>query len=206
MDQISDIVNLPNLDDSEVQLGVQDAKRHRNQTVEKLIEFDVSQTGALTTIQTDLMLMKTWITNIESMMTDGVTDVNFPAEQWQSFASQNPLMIALAYRTQSLDQVINMNPLLAPGMIEGANPYTLPGLYQNGQQPSGTFGLSGAMVLTNFVSFMKQKEKEVAKELTATATTVDNVKEEGNGFLNLLGDVGNGATKVGKDDANLPTL
>lgn len=94
---MSDIVNLPNLDDSEVQLGVQDAKRHRNQTVEKLIEFDVSQTGALTTIQTDLMLMKTLITNIESMMTDGVTDVNFPAEQWQSFASQHPLMIALAY-------------------------------------------------------------------------------------------------------------
>ncbi|MEK3766629.1 MULTISPECIES: hypothetical protein [unclassified Solibacillus] len=45
---------------------------------------------------------------------------------------------------------------------------------------------------------MKQKEKEVAKELSATATTVDNVKDEGNGFLNFLGDVGSGATKVGK--------
>ncbi|WP_338091641.1 DNA/RNA non-specific endonuclease [Solibacillus kalamii] len=134
------------------------------------------------------------------MMTEGVTDVNFPAEQWQSFASQNPLMIALAYRTQSLDQVINMNPLFNPGGIGGANPYTLSGLYLTGQQPLGTFGLSGAMVSTNFVSFMKQKEKEkeIAKELSATATTVDNVKEEGNGFLNFLGDVGSGATKVGK--------
>ncbi|WP_318245206.1 DNA/RNA non-specific endonuclease [Solibacillus faecavium] len=126
------------------------------------------------------------------------TDVNFPAEQWQSFASQNPLMIALASRTQSLDQVINMNPLFNPGGIGGANPYTLPGLYQNGQQPLDTFGLSGAMVSTNFVSFMKQKEKEVAKELSATATKVDDVKDEGNGFLNFLGDVGSGATKVGK--------
>ncbi|WP_339262606.1 T7SS effector LXG polymorphic toxin [Solibacillus sp. FSL W7-1472] len=198
MDQVSDIVSLPKLDDSEVHLGVHDAKRHRDETVEKLIEFDVSQTDALTTIQTDLMHMKTWITNIETMMTEGVTDVNFPAEQWQSFASQNPLMIALAYRTQSLDQVINMNPLFNPGGIGGANPYTLPGLYQNGQQPLVTFGLSGAMVSTNFVSFMKQKEKEVAKELSATATTVDNVKDEGNGFLNFLGDVGSGATKVGK--------
>ena len=186
------------MNDSEVHLGVHDAKRQRDETVEKLIEFDVSQTDALTTIQTDLMHMKTWITNIETMMTEGVTDVNFPAEQWQSFASQNPLMIALAYRTQSLDQVINMNPLLAPGMIEGANPYTLSGLYHNGQQSLVTFGLSGAMVSTNFVSFMKQKEKEIAKELSATATTVDNVKEEGNGFLNFLGDVGSGATKVGK--------
>ncbi|MER2028197.1 MAG: T7SS effector LXG polymorphic toxin [Solibacillus sp.] len=198
MDQVSDIVSLPKLDDSEVHLGVHEAKRHRDETVEKLIEFDVSQTDALTTIQTDLMHMKTWLTNIETMMTEGVTDVNFPAEQWQSFASQNPLMIALAYRTQSLDQVINMNPLLAPGMIEGANPYTLSGLYHNGQQPLVTFGLSGAMVSTNFVSFMKQKEKEIAKELSATATTVDNVKKEGNGFLNFLGDVGSGATKVGK--------
>ncbi|WP_339213346.1 T7SS effector LXG polymorphic toxin [Solibacillus sp. FSL W8-0372] len=198
MDQVSDIVNLPKLDDSEVHLGVHDAKRHRDETVEKLIEFDVSQTDALTTIQTDLMHMKTWITNIETMMTEGVTDVNFPAEQWQSFASQNPLMIALAYRTQSLDQVINMNPLFNPGGIGGANPYTLSGLYLTGQQPLGTFGLSGAMVSTNFVSFMKQKEKEIAKELSATATTVDDVKDEGNGFLNFLGDVGSGATKVGK--------
>ncbi|WP_225231286.1 T7SS effector LXG polymorphic toxin [Solibacillus faecavium] len=198
MDQVSDIVSLPKLDDSEVHLGVHDAKRHRDETVEKLIEFDGSQTDALTTIQTDLMHMKTWITNIETMMTEGVTDVNFPAEQWQSFASQNPLMIALAYRTQSLDQVINMNPLFNPGGIGGANPYTLSGIYLTGQQPLGTFGLSGAMVSTNFVSFMKQKEKEIAKELSTTATTVDNVKDEGNGFLNFLGDVGSGATKVGK--------
>ncbi|MER2113450.1 MAG: LXG domain-containing protein, partial [Solibacillus isronensis] len=69
MDQVSDIVSLPKLDDSEVHLGVHEAKRHRDETVEKLIEFDVSQTDALTTIQTDLMHMKTWITNIETMMT-----------------------------------------------------------------------------------------------------------------------------------------
>ncbi|WP_339213334.1 hypothetical protein [Solibacillus sp. FSL W8-0372] len=80
----------------------------------------------------------------------------------------------------------NMNPLLNLGGIGGANPYTLPGLYQNGQQPLVTFGLSGAMVSTNFVSFMKQKEKEIAKELSATSTTVDDVKDEGNGFLNFL--------------------
>ncbi|MER2111658.1 MAG: hypothetical protein ABS960_03110 [Solibacillus isronensis] len=158
----------------------------------------LSFVGVIDVSQTDLMHMKTWITNFESMMTEGVTDVNFTAEQWQSFASQNPLMIALTYRTQSLDQVINMNPLFNPGGIGGANPYTLSGLYLTSQQPLGTFGLSGAMVSTNFVSFMKQKEKEVAKELTATATTVDNVKEEENGFLNFLGDVGSGATKVGK--------
>ena len=37
MDQVSDIVNLPNLNDSEVQRGVHDAIRHRDQTVEKII-------------------------------------------------------------------------------------------------------------------------------------------------------------------------
>ena len=100
MSSVSDIVSLPNLDDSEVQAGVLDAKSHRDQTVEQLNMFDITQTTALMTIQMDLILMKTWITNIESMMTEGVTDVNFPAEQWKEFALQTPLMTQLALRSR----------------------------------------------------------------------------------------------------------
>ncbi|MGE7665150.1 ribonuclease YeeF family protein [Ureibacillus composti] len=199
MDSVSDIVSLPNLDDSEVQAGVQDAKRERNQTLEHLMQFDQSQTSALTSIQSDLLLMKTWISNIESMMTEGVTDVNFPAEQWKSFALQHPLTQALAYRSQPMNQIIGMNPLLAPGFIGGSNPYTIPGLHQNSQIPLYNFGINGATVSTNFVSYMKQQE-QIAKELSCPVPTdVEEVKEEENGgFLGFLGDVGKGALDVGK--------
>ena len=199
LDSVSDIVSLPNLDDSEVQAGVQDAKRERNQTLEHLMQFDQSQTSALTTIQSDLLLMKTWISNIESMMTEGVTDVNFPAEQWKSFALQHPLTQALAYRSQPMNQIIGMNPLLAPGFIGGANPYTIPGLHQNSQIPLYNFGINGATVSTNFVSYMKQQE-QIATELSCPVPTdVEEVKEEENGgFLGFLGDVGKGALNVGK--------
>ncbi len=171
MNQVSDIVSLPNLDDSEVQAEVLNAKSHRDQTVEQLNTFDLTQTMALATIQSDLLLMQTWITNIESMMTEGVTDVNFPAEQWKAFASLNPLMIQLAARTQPLDSVTGMNPLLAPGMISGANPYQLSSFQLNSQFPQYNFGIQGATVSTNFVSFMKQQEKEITKELSCPAPT-----------------------------------
>lgn len=204
MNQVSDIVNLPDLNDSDVQVGVHVAKKHRDQTVEQLIAFDLSQKNALTTIQNDLLLMKTWISNIESMMTEGVTDVNFPAEQWKVFALQNPLMIQLAARTHSMDSVIGMNPLLAPGMIGGANPYTLSSLQLNGQLPLYNFGIDGATVSTNFVSFIKQQEKEIAMELSSPASTdVDEVKEEENKLLAFLGDVGNGAVELGKGALNV---
>ncbi|MEK4532581.1 hypothetical protein MHH37_14025 [Solibacillus sp. FSL K6-1781] len=45
---------------------------------------------------------------------------------------------------------------------------------------------------------MKQRNKKVVKELSSTVPTVDDMKEEGNGFLNFLGDIGSGATKVEK--------
>ncbi|SOC44180.1 T7SS effector LXG polymorphic toxin [Ureibacillus acetophenoni] len=198
MSEVSDIVSLPNLDDSEVQVGVADAKAHRDDTVEQLNVFDLTQTMALNTIQNDLILMKTWITNIESMITEGLTDVNFPAEQWKAFAQQNPLMITLAARTMSMDSIIGMDPLLAPGMIGGANPYSLSSIQLTGQLPIYNFGINGASVSTNFVSFKKKQEEEIAKELSCPVPDVNEVTEEENGFLAFLGDIGNGAVELGK--------
>lgn len=59
----------------------------------------------------------------------------------------------------------------------------LPSLYQNGQQPLYNLGMNGAKVSKNFVAFMKQQEKEIAKELSCPPQTVDDVKEEGKGYL-----------------------
>ncbi|MBD8032190.1 hypothetical protein [Solibacillus ferritrahens] len=45
---------------------------------------------------------------------------------------------------------------------------------------------------------MKKQEKEVTKELSCPAPTVDDVKEEENGFIGFLEGEGNGAKKIGK--------
>jgi len=47
MDQVSDIVGLPHLDDSGVQEGVISSKRKRDDTLPQLYEFDATQTYAL---------------------------------------------------------------------------------------------------------------------------------------------------------------
>lgn len=51
MDQVSDIVALPHLDDSGVQEGVISSKRKRDNTLMRLYEFDTTLTYALNTIE-----------------------------------------------------------------------------------------------------------------------------------------------------------
>ncbi len=54
MDQVSDIVGLPHLDDSEVQDGVIHSKRERDDTISQLYEFDAVQTSGLEPIEQKL--------------------------------------------------------------------------------------------------------------------------------------------------------
>ena len=61
-------------------------------------KFDTTQKTALTSIETDLATMDSWITNIESLFTDGVTDINFPMERWTALSAENSLKTDLAHR------------------------------------------------------------------------------------------------------------
>ncbi|WP_427138636.1 T7SS effector LXG polymorphic toxin [Psychrobacillus psychrodurans] len=82
MDQVSDIVALPHLDDSGVQEGVISSKRKRDDTLMQLYEFDALQTYALNPIEQGLQTMDTWLTDMEGLFQAGVKDINFLPSQW----------------------------------------------------------------------------------------------------------------------------
>ncbi|WP_144510127.1 T7SS effector LXG polymorphic toxin [Bacillus sp. FJAT-22090] len=82
MDQVSDIVSLPHLDDSGVQEGVIQSKRKRDDTVTGLHEFDATQTTALYSIEQDMQAMDTWLADLEGLFKAGTKDINFVQSQW----------------------------------------------------------------------------------------------------------------------------
>ncbi|QUG40140.1 HNH endonuclease [Psychrobacillus sp. INOP01] len=95
MDQVSDIVALPHLDDSGVQEGVLDAKRKRDDTVSRLQEFDATQTAALLPFEQDMQAMDTWINNMEEMFASNLTDIHFQTDRWAELvACSRPLTIS----------------------------------------------------------------------------------------------------------------
>ena len=90
MDQVSDIVALPHLDDSGVQEGVLDAKRKRDDTERMLQEFDATQTAALLPFEQDMQVMDAWIRNMEEMFTSNLTDIHFQTDRWAELVACNP--------------------------------------------------------------------------------------------------------------------
>lgn len=108
MDQVSDIVGLPHLDDSGVQEGVISSKRIRDDTISQLYEFDATQTNALQTIEQDMQTMETWLSDLEGMFESGLTDIHFQTENWGVLTSKNNLKTELAYRTSPIAGLSNL--------------------------------------------------------------------------------------------------
>ncbi|MEI4768636.1 LXG domain-containing protein [Psychrobacillus sp. FJAT-51614] len=102
MDQVSDIVGLPHLDDSGVQEGVINSKRKRDDTVTQLHEFDSSQTTALMPIEQDMQTMENWLADLERIFESGLTEIHFQTENWTGLTSKNKLKTDLVYRTTSI--------------------------------------------------------------------------------------------------------
>ncbi|KAA0944294.1 hypothetical protein FQ087_19490 [Sporosarcina sp. ANT_H38] len=103
MDQVSDIISLPHLDESGVQEGVIRSKRKRDDTISQLYEFDATQTSALNPIEQDLQTMNTWLTDMEGLFLAGVKDINFVPSQW------NVLTFRSEIRTELFPKVY-LNP------------------------------------------------------------------------------------------------
>jgi len=103
MDQVSDIVGLPHLDDSGVQEGVIRSKRKRDDTNSQLYEFDATQTTVLHPIEQDLQTMNTWLTDMEGLFQAGVKDISFVPSQW------NVLTFSSEIRTELFPKVYS-NP------------------------------------------------------------------------------------------------
>lgn len=122
MDQVSDIVALPHLDDSGVQDGVSSAKKKRDNTVTDLNGFDTAQTTALTPIESDLLTMELWLLEIEGMMNDGLTDIDFPADRWGEYSESHPLKTQLDARIGDTENVDADGKEEKPGDVSSANP------------------------------------------------------------------------------------
>ncbi|WP_213422537.1 T7SS effector LXG polymorphic toxin [Bhargavaea massiliensis] len=114
MDQVADIVSLPHLDDSQVQDGVLDARREKIQTVSDLNEFDAAQTNRLMPASDQLQAMEKWIAQIESLFQSGLTDVDFPAQQWAAVTARSPLQLGLAHQSATMDSVSGLNGMENP--------------------------------------------------------------------------------------------
>jgi predicted ribonuclease toxin of YeeF-YezG toxin-antitoxin module len=96
MDEVSDIVSLPKLDDTLVHESIADAKTKRNDTVEALHTFDSTQTNQLVPIESSIQSMKEWVQNIEGLYKEGLTDVNFPTDKWSSIAGNSAIVMSLS--------------------------------------------------------------------------------------------------------------
>lgn len=101
MNQVYDIIGLPNLDDSGVQEGVIHSKRKRDDKVTQLYEFDATQTNALYPVEQDIQTMKTWLADLEGLFKEGLTDIHFQTNQWAALTSCDPLLTNLATSTNS---------------------------------------------------------------------------------------------------------
>ena len=125
MNQVSDIVALPNLDDSGVQDGVKDAKKKRDNTVTDLYEFDSTQNNALDQIESDLLTMDIWLLEIEGMMNESLSDINFNPGTWAEYSQSNPLRTQLDSRLSQMENVEAEGKEDDPGDVSAANPTIL---------------------------------------------------------------------------------
>ena len=69
----------------------------------QLYEFDANQTTALAPIVQDLMAMETWLSDIEGLFTDGVTDVDFRSNQWAAISMNSGLKTAIEQQTSPVN-------------------------------------------------------------------------------------------------------
>lgn len=129
MNQVSDIISLPNLDDTDVQEGIQRAKKKRDTTVTELNEFDATQTQALGLFENDLETMATWLSTLESVFKDGLTDVDFQRGQWATLTEKSTLKTDLEQRQGGVDEVPpaeeeeNRPGIVSPGVPLGYKTY-----------------------------------------------------------------------------------
>lgn len=84
--EIQDIVDLPELDDSQVLSSVQTAKKHIHITIDELNAFDYKQLNRLGSVETELEHLQTLITQIDSKVSNKQVQI----DRYISGSIQNP--------------------------------------------------------------------------------------------------------------------
>ncbi|WP_416728563.1 T7SS effector LXG polymorphic toxin [Fictibacillus sp. JL2B1089] len=90
MQNVSDIVFLPRLNELEFVNQVEEANRSSIQTIEKLVEFDLMQTNALSSIEQQILKMNQFIEQIQSMFQSGELSLASykPGQLWNQSKSE----------------------------------------------------------------------------------------------------------------------
>nr|WP_236823059.1 T7SS effector LXG polymorphic toxin [Bhargavaea massiliensis] len=182
MDSVADIVSLPHLDDSEVQEGVRFSERQNDSAIEGLMEFDQSQSAALSLVSMDLKKMEQWIIDVESMMTEGLTGADFPADSWKAITARHPLRLSLTAHDASVDGLTNMSGSNHPNMVFGKNSYQL----------AGIAGINASPVLGATVG------ESNTSNLSHTASAQVENSEVGNSVADFFKETGKDALDAGK--------
>ncbi|CAM3229711.1 LXG domain-containing protein [Filibacter tadaridae] len=142
MAQVQDIVALPHLNDHEVQQGVRDGKRKRNETVTNLNQFDAEQTNALSTIESSLTIMENWLVDLEGLFKNNLTGINFPKADWIAYSTWNPLKKELTHQEMMGAPVSILEDRSTVGSIlntQNLFPFQNSLLFNEGRYPSTPF-------------------------------------------------------------------
>ncbi len=154
MDQVADIVYLPRLNDSEVQQGVRKAIIQRDDTITQLYAFDSHQTGILTSFESNFRLMENWLADIEGLINDGLTGVNFPVELWKNYSATNSLKTEFEHEASQNEGIDANGEKIETGEVSSASKTTMQRV-EEGTDLAGT-AIPGAH--TSFAMYMAQKK------------------------------------------------
>ncbi|WP_342514987.1 LXG domain-containing protein [Sporosarcina sp. FSL K6-1522] len=191
MDEVADIIRLPHLDDSDVQQGVNDGKRKRDETITNLHQFDAEQTQSLSTIESDLGTMESWLNDLEDLFENKLTGINFPKSEWIVYSMLNPLKRDLTHQSM-FDTPLSMmgKATTLGGVFEKQNqfPYENASLFNN-----RTF--SNAGLNTGFLQYMtnistKAKKEDSTKQTSDTDFFIGGDTVKVNEYVTVTGGAG----------------
>ena len=185
MDQVSDIVGLPHLNDQGIQQGVRDGKRKWEETVTNLNQFDAEQTNALSTIESNLRTMENWLIDLEGLFKNNLTGINFPKSEWIAYSSLNPIKRDLTHQAM-FDMPLSMmgkaSPLGSISEKQSPFPYENSLLFNN-----RTFSNVGFN--TGFIQYMNKKV-ESPKKTSDTDFFIGGDTVEANEYVTVTGGAG----------------
>lgn len=191
MDQVSDIVGLPHLNDQEVQQGVRDGKRKWEETVTNLNQFDAEQTNALLTIESNLRTMENWLIDLEGLFKSNLTGINFPKSEWIAYSSLNPLKKDLTHQSM-FDMPLSMmgkaSPLGSFSQNQNPFPYENSLLFNNGTFSDARFNTGFLQYMTNISA--NAKNVESPKKASDTDFFIDGDTVEVNDYVTVTGGAG----------------
>jgi hypothetical protein len=96
MDAVSDIISLPKLKDDAFREGVRNAKQHILQTIQDVNTYDYSQTGELSTLDSDLSLMDGYLRDLAGIFENPSFRLESYDLQLQDFSGYQKLRVNLA--------------------------------------------------------------------------------------------------------------